>query len=985
MGTSDQDGDGDLPTLLMLGTGDPLCAALEEALGGYATFVEAAASENAVSSVLAAAPDLVVLLGDAAENAETILQELSGNAATAVVPVVILSENASLDARLQFSRHGAVAVVPKSASLDEMARRISALAKELPERSGTVLGEVGEATLDELVELLGAKVKSGILSISPAGADTGARVVLRSGRPVAEAIADFVARIRPLIESSEPLRYEFHESPTGRLDVLDADTVGNTDPSVLAGRRVLLVEEKVARADMLAQELRALGAQVVVTDAEGGGLARARALDPELLLVNEDGLDGWAYGVMSELRRDAGLRWASVLVVREEELWTNENAPPRLDRLIAGVSALLAPDLELTQRAKQSEPFEIRLETLGPTRTLRALAQAGLTHHLTVRHPRAMVEIDLAEGLIAGAEATFMGDASPRVGGPEALSTFLVLSSGRIHVERRERPAAANLLAPVEDAVASARQETPPIKPSLPPPAPAHTPRAKDSPKSGDAAALVERLEGLLSRLEERLPDEGGRRDSDAPTSTLRAALPRIPPPPRAPAIPGIAPPPKPLAPPKKVAPPKPLAPPKKVALSKSRRGRTLIGTAAPPDLAVPAHDAPAGAWSSVPAPAPPSAPAHDASAASEVGDGAGADDAVAVGVPMLERETRQPRPTPPFPFAAQPMIVAPALPQAVMPAPESAAPESAAPEIAAPEIAAPEIAAPDVFATPAVNAPEAPIASPEPLTLPRFGPSPWLLLGVVGLSLLVGAGYAVYRAVANGSSGEALASDAASGAPPALAHAAADLARDAATAQAPAIVRPDAGQRDAGRPAPEDAGRPDAMADSQVPMPDPLAPDEEVADAVGDDDLALEDATADDSTADDSDMDSDSDPETAGLPTDRRGRISALLRAGNFQRHQGRHAVAAARYREVLRLDRDNGRAMAGLARVELSAHHPDQAVRWARSLVHAHPNQASNRVLLGDALAASGNQAGARRAWQAALQKDPRNSTARRRLGQR
>ena len=268
---------------------------------------------------------------------------------------------------------------------------------------------------------------------------------------------------------------------------------------------------------------------------------------------------------------------------------------------------------------------------------------------------------------------------------------------------------------------------------------------------------------------------------------------------------------------------------------------------------------------------------------------------------------------------------------------------------------------------------------------MPRFGPSPWLLLGVVGLSLLVGAGYGVYRAVANGSSGEALASDAASGAPPALAHAAADLARDAATAQAPAIVRPDAGQRDAGRPAPEDAGRPDAMADSQVPMPDPLAPNEEVADAVGDDDPALEDATADDSTADDSDMDSDRDPETAGLPTDRRGRISALLRAGNFQRHQGRHAVAAARYREVLRLDRDNGRAMAGLARVELSAHHPDQAVRWARSLVHAHPNQASNRVLLGDALAASGNQAGARRAWQAALQKDPRNSTARRRLGQR
>ncbi|NOY92253.1 MAG: hypothetical protein GXP55_13750, partial [Deltaproteobacteria bacterium] len=390
MGPREDDGDGDLPTLLMLGTGDPLCAALEEALGGYATFVEAAPSEAATSSVLAAAPDLVVLLGDAAENAEKILLELSENPGTAVVPVAILSENASLDARLRFSRHGAVAVVPKSASLDEMARRISALARELPERSGSMLGEVGEASVDELVELLSAEVKSGILSIAPAGAETGARVVLRSGRPVAEAISDFVARIRPLVESSEPLRYEFHESPTGRLDVLDADTVGDTDPGVLADRRVLLVEEKVARADVLAQELRAAGAQVVVTDGAGEGLARARALDPEILLVNEDGLDGWAYGVMSQLRRDAGLRWASVLVVREEELWADENAPPRLDRLIAGVSVLLAPDLELTQRALDEDRFDIRLETLGPVRTLRAIGAAGLTHHLTVRHPRAM-------------------------------------------------------------------------------------------------------------------------------------------------------------------------------------------------------------------------------------------------------------------------------------------------------------------------------------------------------------------------------------------------------------------------------------------------------------------------------------------------------------------------------------------------------------------------------------------------------------------
>jgi CheY-like chemotaxis protein len=476
VGTSRNDGtDEDRPTLLVVGKLGPIESALRTALLQRGMLVEVASKEEAVTTAFAAAPDLILLAGDAAQQEGTeVLDLLAKNPSTSVLPVVLLADDPTLERKLQAFRHGAVAVVPRSASVDDMARRITDLAGEVHERLEQGKGELGEASLDELVDLLSKEVRSGILSVKTGnqpGDTAQTRFVVRAGRPVQQAIEQFVMRLRPLIrETHAPLQYTFEESTVARLDLLDGATdSGPAAQNALEGRRILLVHDNPAQADVLAQELRARGATVVVSDGEGTALGRARELDPELVLVDAKGMDSWAYRVMTELRKDPRLRWASMLVVDWNEVWPAAAPAPNVDRLAAGIAPLIEPDRSLAERARTEATFDTRLEVLGPGRTLRALADTGETLHVTVRHPRATVEMDLAEGLVAGASWQQAGSAGAPEEGPAALAAMLALASGRVRVEKREVPSTANIMAPVPDALHAAAAEKPPLTPSMPP------------------------------------------------------------------------------------------------------------------------------------------------------------------------------------------------------------------------------------------------------------------------------------------------------------------------------------------------------------------------------------------------------------------------------------------------------------------------------------------------------------------------------------
>lgn len=471
---------GNRPTVLLVGRGEPMDAALRLALDRHNLAVEEVPGDIR-SAVLTMAPDLVLLVGDAArDGGRKILDQLSADASVAATPVAVLGAGGKLDTRIAAYRHGAVAVIPRTASADAIATRVAILVREIHERAAAPQAELGEATFDELVDMVSRELRSGILSVQSKDGDP-MRVVLGAGRPVAAAVEEFVRRLRPLVARAEPLTYELHVSSGGQVGLLDAEPGPESEPVQLEGLRVLLVDTDPARADALAQELRARKVIVSVADASGRGLERARGLDPEIVILDAAGIEGPGFDVLRTIRRDVRLRWASMLVAPWDEIWPDPESIPDVARLAERIAPLTIHDRQLRRRVMAETSLDTRLEATGPCRLLRILTECPHSLHVTFRSRTGSVDVDLAEGLVVGAAGSSSaggaaagagtGPAGATVEGIAALATILAMGSARVHIERRDNPATANLMAPIDEALARATEEAKPLPLSQPPPA----------------------------------------------------------------------------------------------------------------------------------------------------------------------------------------------------------------------------------------------------------------------------------------------------------------------------------------------------------------------------------------------------------------------------------------------------------------------------------------------------------------------------------
>ncbi len=452
-------GHGDKPTLLMVGSGDAMDAALMVALDRHGLFVETVALEGLEASVHLTAPDVILLVGDAAEEGGLMaLTMLAGDPSTAAVPVVLLAKDQRLESRMHAFRHGAMAVVPRSASADAIARRVVQLQRELSEHFEPKTGEIGEATFDELIDLVKKELRSGILSVHKPGDEGSAtRVVLGAGRPVAAAVQEFVDKLRPHVKEADPIHYQFHTSAGGPVGLLELGSTASTEMVSLPNLRVLVVDDDPQRADTIAQELRQRGALVFVTDTKGSGIQRAEGLDPQVAIIDSAGLQGDGFEVVRRIRQDMRLRWASMLVAPWEEIWPEQSSAPNVHGLATRIEPLLASERDLAERTATGAPFDVRLEGMGPSRMLRVLVESGATLHLTVRNPKARVEVDIAEGLVVGA-ISHLEDGS-ELAGTRSLGSLLALGSGRVHIEHRANPAVANVMSPVDEALSAATDD----------------------------------------------------------------------------------------------------------------------------------------------------------------------------------------------------------------------------------------------------------------------------------------------------------------------------------------------------------------------------------------------------------------------------------------------------------------------------------------------------------------------------------------------
>ncbi|MCA9532162.1 MAG: hypothetical protein KC593_00725, partial [Myxococcales bacterium] len=510
--------DDDRPTLLLFGDGETMLDALVASLGTRAHVTVQQHADSAVAAVLASVPDLTVFVGRAAqpERAAQLVRELQAHPLIASSPVALLAADSSLEARLRASELGAVTILPRGASAHAMAREVLELAERLyddPEVHEA--GELAEASVDDLVQILGRELQSGILSVSQVDGQRAERFVVRAGQPMRDAIRQFIERVRPLVADAKPLQYTFHEAPLAPL-FLPEDAEGMQEGSAraaLRGRRFLLIANNPAVADALAQELRACDALVVVVSADGSGWDRARDLDPEVALIDEEGLNHWGFDAVARLRSDPQLRWAALVVMNTQELLP-ANGPPRIERLAANIARLTDSEAALRARAASREPFVVRLEAIGPTRIVRVLLATGDAWNLVCKvRGGAQVNLALAESLVAGASAQLPD--GRKVEGAAAMACLLVAGSGRIQVTPAEHPSQANMLMPLDEAVRAAHAEGSPVPQthsrSAPPPPPdrssrpSRAGRTREPSNSTETEALVDELEDLVGGLHDAL------------------------------------------------------------------------------------------------------------------------------------------------------------------------------------------------------------------------------------------------------------------------------------------------------------------------------------------------------------------------------------------------------------------------------------------------------------------------------------------------
>ena len=178
------------------------------------------------------------------------------------------------------------------------------------------------------------------------------------------------------------------------------------------------------------------------------------------------------------------------------------------------------------------------------------------------------------------------------------------------------------------------------------------------------------------------------------------------------------------------------------------------------------------------------------------------------------------------------------------------------------------------------------------------------------------------------------------------------------------------------------------------APAEDGAAEDGAAEDGAAED-AAAEDAAAEDADAEDADAE-DADAEDAAAvaateptatpldPQAARDASDVHVSAARDHMRTGDRDAARAAYLRAVEVYDANPRAHAALAELALAERDPATALPHAERAASLRRRRAEYQILLGDARSAAGDNPGARRAWARALDMEPNNTDAQRRLGE-
>ena len=535
------------PTVLMVGQGEPMQTALGEALRRHGISVAASATAELEQAVRVYAPDMVVLIGDAAiRGGENVVRRMAENRATDVLPVAVVSNDAVLKDEARDFRSGAVAVVPRGAGADSIARQLAELADEVPRRPGFVTGALDESNLQELLDLVSDETKTGILSVrSPNGVLDGMPLVIETERDSAHRTQQVLDRLREAVGDDESLEYEFHETTGGRLSTLpSAAPPRNVDLKALYGSRVVVLDSNELRAEKLATVLSARGVQIAAADFSAAVIPRIREVDPQVVVLDSSAVGGQGLEFVRAMRKDPQLRWASMLVVRWEDFWptSESDAEPDLPQLAGRLLPMIDQDAEQARRAKDEVDFDTRLELIGPGRLLRALGSVPGVRRVSINGSRRNIEIDIADNSIVGAYATLDEGTKQTLQGIPALLAAWGLNAGRVSVREQDLPSVANIMMPVDEALgvishqlgfADGDAGVEVNAATIPPGVPEAEEHATEPPESGASNAFDQSKTMAPSRFAHLQPAVGGApagafAEEESPTNKVGRLLGRV-------------------------------------------------------------------------------------------------------------------------------------------------------------------------------------------------------------------------------------------------------------------------------------------------------------------------------------------------------------------------------------------------------------------------------------------------------------------------
>jgi hypothetical protein len=245
--------------------------------------------------------------------------------------------------------------------------------------------------------------------------------------------------------------------PLRRLTTFDPFVGATPGRITLGGRRIALVHPDPASADVLAQALRAKGADVIVLSFTFDSFERAEHLDPDIVLIEPSYFVGEGWQLMNALWQHPRLRWATVLLASPDAFGFKGPLVSDTRPLCAMIQRLCTDVDQLRALSRSGEAFEVDLHTLGPARTLRLLVSTSRPLRAEFTGPHVTVAVDSAKQLIVGARAERHAG-GPKVFGPSALAMCLSLERGHVSVRPVQHPSVANVMAPFDVALHAASQ-----------------------------------------------------------------------------------------------------------------------------------------------------------------------------------------------------------------------------------------------------------------------------------------------------------------------------------------------------------------------------------------------------------------------------------------------------------------------------------------------------------------------------------------------